>query len=361
MAFDRDEIIKLTCQLFGSTLSIIGSIIVSMYFIRKAKNYKKKHSEHSIVHLTMINLIICSGLLGVFNAWYHIYRVTIHNNIMGGLKKGESLVLKQVLGRLLYIFRISTQFFIVCCCCWTVNVAVALFYALSDRKQTNPISTWKILLGFCVFGYILPFIDIVFWGGVVQISITSEGRRNLSNYTIRIFECIYYYSHGLFLLFGFLANCVLLCIIWISIRRTFKNVEHFRYQSQKSAKKDEAWIAFSLSFYIIPFLICAVWQTIGYLILGIYYSTLDDTVYDAFIAITYPYSFFFPLQGFANSIVFSLNKKWARNFLYKTFCCICIKLREKEQREESPPFENPLLLSGRYSEQSFITNSSELK
>lgn len=171
MAFtiEKDEILRFIFQVVCNILSLVGSIIVFIYFLRKQKKAKQENKPISIVHQTMLHLVICSGLLAVMNLSYHIWRVIILPWAVSGYKPGEGLPLKEWMSRILFLIRITTQYFVISCCCWTVCIAVSLMYALSDRKQSRPISPWKIQLAFVIFSYIFPLIDAMLWGLFFQL------------------------------------------------------------------------------------------------------------------------------------------------------------------------------------------------
>jgi hypothetical protein len=100
-------------QTFSSGLTVIGTSIVILHFM---KNYSQKLS-----HQTLIQLIVNSGLLGIFNFMFHFTRVIISGAI---LTEKSPISLRIFFARLIFIFRIISQFFIISCCCWTVCIAL---------------------------------------------------------------------------------------------------------------------------------------------------------------------------------------------------------------------------------------------
>lgn len=165
----QTELIIIIFQFICSILSLLGSIIVFFYFLRKQRKAKRENKPISIVHQTMLHLVICSGLLALTNFGYHFWRSMVRGAVVYRLKPGENLLLKEWLTRVMFMIRISSQYFVISCCCWTVCIAVSLVYALSERKQSRPISPWKIQIAFVIFAYILPLIDIMIWGLYFQL------------------------------------------------------------------------------------------------------------------------------------------------------------------------------------------------
>jgi hypothetical protein len=172
------------------------------------------------------------------------------------------------------------------------------------------------------------------WGVFFQLDINpNTGALGWIEESVRdVFLFIYYIEHNLILAFGFLLNLILLGLILKKVKDSNRKVSEITFSTNQSFTKEEGYLAFSLSLYIIPFLICASWQVIGYTILSFMNFSDEKFFRDLFQIVVYPYSFFFPLQGLLNCLVFYFNKKKFGEALKK--CCFCHLEDDEDDGEE---------------------------
>jgi hypothetical protein len=188
-------------------------------------------------------------------------------------------------------------------------------------------------------------VNTIVWGVFFQLDINpNTGNVGWIEENLRdAFLIIYYIEHNLILAFGFLLNLILLGLILKKVKDSNRKVSEITFSSNQSFTKEEGYLAFSLSLYIIPFLICAIWQVIGYTILSIMSISDEKFFRDLFQIVVYPYSFFFPLQGnieilslqnagLLNCLVFYFNKKKFGEVLKK--CCFCSLEGDDDEEEE---------------------------
>eukprot|EP01080_Neovahlkampfia_damariscottae_P010376 gene10376-2905_t len=334
---DKEDYIHFALQTFSSGLTVFGTSIVILHFLR---NYSKK-----LPHQTLIQLIFNSGLLGVSNFTYHFIRVVIQGTI---LDENSPTSILLFCTRLIYFFRILTQFFVISCCCWTFCIALSLLF--SFKKAQSSFRDATLLIIFHIISNVLPFIDATFWGIFYQLDISSNGSTgNLDPNLQNIFLVIYYIEHILILAFGFIFNSILLIIILKHIRDSNRKIKELTMLKNNSFK-EESYAAFTLSLYIIPFLICSSWQIFGYFILSLINISEQDIFLEIFKVIVYPYSFFFPLQGLLNCLVFYFNKRKFGMYLKKLFC---LEINQEEEERGSGSVKDKI--------QAYSTLSNESK
>jgi hypothetical protein len=313
MPHEPNSHVLFSIQVLSNLLSFVGSVIVLVQFFSNPVK-KKLHQT------TMIHLIMTSGILSVTNLYYHFWRLYIRGYFSTMIERDG---IREFLTRVMYIVRVFNQFFVISSMMWTICISVALCYTLT-LYQYRPIREWKIFTFFYFLAVFLPLCDMIFWGTYFQCNITSDGDIGAIPYNLGVvFETTCYCSHAAYLALGFLINLTLLIVIWRVIK---KQSNAIRGQDAVS----EIQVVYNLSWYVVPSLISCIWQVIGYLLLGAWtVAHYEGVLLLIFNLVQYPYSFFFPLQGFLNAFVFYFN----RRRLIK--CCKkCCKRRKSEKVQD---------------------------
>lgn len=289
-------------QNIGNTLSFIGSVIVLFNFFSDLKGKK-------LFHKTMIHLIIFSCIFCLTLANYQFIQTFIFKFILPEI---DNILVLRLFDRIFYLLKCIGQFFVLSCACWTLCSALSLLISINTDHNVHE---GKLMFLFYFISIFIPFLDVLVWGILFQVNMTLVDNKPVFK-NQRAFFASYYLFHASLLIVIFLINLILLIFIWISIKKAMKV---FYYQKESIS---EFKIVFNLSIYIIPFLLCGSWQIIGYIIIGLNYLLPKNETVDLLLKIMiYPYSVFFPLQGFFNCLVFYLNKKKAKEFLKKICCC----------------------------------------
>lgn len=239
---------------------------------------------------------------------YHIYKLFV---LDFHLKEIDNPLVIEILIRIFYILKCLMQLFTLSSACWTVCIAISLLVSFLLENEDHDA---KLITLFYFISVFIPLISVTIWGVLFQINITSRTQVNLFPDNQMLLASYYFFNSG-FLTLCLLINIFLLIWIWLSIRNTIKV---FYYQKESISQSK---IIFNLSLYIIPFLVCGSWQITGFFIYGLkqLYPN-NDNIGMIYHIIAYPYSFFFPLQGFLNCLLFYIKSEKTKRFFSK-LCC----------------------------------------